>query len=122
MCQFINNYGSVAMKVSITSKQQNNLIKRKEVSFSVDHSENGGTPARAEVCNQLASLLKAKRELVYITNMQTKRGTMTTVGEANVYDTVEQAKNLEPKHILTRNAVPEKTQEEKAPEEPQEEE
>jgi len=126
MRQFINNYGSVAMKVSITSKQQNNLMKRKEVSFSVDHSDIGGTPARAEVSNQLASLLKAKRELVYITNMQTKTGTMTTVGNANVYDSVEQAKNLEPKHIIARNAVPEKAeepaQEEKAPEEPKKEE
>ena len=99
------------MKVSITSKQQNNLMKRQEVSFSVDHSDNGGTPARAEVSNQLASLLKAKRELVYITNMQTKTGTMTTVGNANVYDSVEQAKNLEPKHIIARNAVPEKAEE-----------
>ncbi|MDG6223558.1 MAG: 30S ribosomal protein S24e [Candidatus Bathyarchaeota archaeon] len=110
------------MKVSITSKQQNNLMKRKEVSFSVDHSETGGTPTRAEVSNQLASLLKVKRELVYITNMQTKTGTMTTVGDANVYDSVEQAKNLEPKHIVNRNAVPEKTVQEEAPEENTEEE
>ena len=68
------------MKIDITSKQQNNLMKRQEVAFCVDHSDIGGTPARAEVSNQLASLLKAKRELVYITNMQTKTGTMTTIG------------------------------------------
>jgi ribosomal protein S24E len=121
MCQFISNYGSVAMKVSITSKQQNNLMKRKEVSFCVDHSDIGGTPARAEVINQLASVLKIKRELVYVTSMQTKTGTMTTVGKANVYDSVEQAKSLEPKHIIARNAVPEKA-DETAHEEPKEEE
>jgi ribosomal protein S24E len=109
------------MKIDITSKQQNNLMKRQEVAFCVDHSDIGGTPARAEVSNQLASLLKAKRELVYITNMQTKTGTMTTIGNANVYDSVEQAKSLEPKHIIARNAVPEKA-EEPAPEESQEEE
>jgi len=53
--------------------------------------------------------------------MQTKTGTMTTVGKANVYDSVEQAKSLEPKHIIARNAVPEKA-DETAPEEPKEEE
>ncbi|MCW4023318.1 MAG: 30S ribosomal protein S24e [archaeon] len=114
------------MKIDITSKQQNNLMKRQEVAFCVDHSDIGGTPARAEVSKQLASLLKAKRELVYITNMQTKTGTMTTIGCANVYDSVEQAKSLEPKHIIARNAVPEKAEEpakeESAPEESQEEE
>ena len=43
---------------------------------------------------------------------------MVAVGEANVYDSVEQAKRMEPKHILARNAVPEKKPEEpKAPKE-----
>lgn len=101
------------MKVSIISKEQNNLMKRREVSFSVDHSDKGGTPTRAEVSQQLASLLKSKLELVYVQNMETKRGTMVTVGEANVYDSIEQAKFLEPKHIIARNAVPEKAEEPK---------
>ena len=50
--------------------------------------------------------------------MKTRTGTMVAVGEANVYDSVEQAKRMEPKHILARNAVPEKKPEEpKAPKE-----
>lgn len=100
------------MKVNITSKEQNPLLKRKEVTFSVDHSQNGGTPSRVEVGKQLATLLKTKLELVYVKNLETKTGTMTAVGEANVYDSIEQAKHLEPKHIIARNAVPEKPKEE----------
>ena len=107
------------MKINIMSKEQNPLMKRREVKFSVDHSDVGGTPSRVEVSKQLASMLKAKVELVFVKNLVTKTGTMVTVGEANVYDSVEQAKYMEPKHIVARNALPEKAEEPK--EEPQDE-
>jgi ribosomal protein S24E len=110
------------MKVNIISKEQNPLLKRKEVTFSVDHAQNGGTPSRVEVSKQLAGLLKSKLELVYVKNLETKRGTMTAVGEANVYDSVEQAKLSEPKHIIARNVVQEKPEEQQAPEEEAKEE
>ena len=111
------------MKVNIISKGQNPLLKRKEVKFNVDHSEIGGTPSRADVSRQLASAIGAKLELVFIKNMETKTGTMITVGEANVYDTIEQAKLMEPKHIIARNALPEKKAEaSKAQDEPAEKE
>ncbi len=110
------------MKVNIISKKQNPLLKRNEVTFRVDHAQNGGTPTRVEVSIQLAALLKAKRELVYVKNEQTKTGTMIAVGEANVYDSIEQAKLMEPKHIIARNALPEKAEEPKAPEESTEKE
>ncbi len=101
------------MKINIMSKEQNPLMKRREVKFSVDHSDVGGTPSRIEVSKQLASMLKAKIELVFVKNLETKTGTMVTVGEANVYDSVEQAKFMEPKHIIARNALPEKAEEPK---------
>jgi ribosomal protein S24E len=106
------------MKINIISKEQNPLIKRREVKFSVDHSDVGSTPSRIEVNKQLASMLKAKVEFVFIKHLETKTGTMITVGEANVYDSVEQAKFMEPKHIIGRNLVPEKANEPKE-EEPQ---
>jgi len=105
------------MKVNIISKEQNALLKRKEVTFSVDHAQNGGTPSRVDVSKQLASLLKTKPELVYVKNMETKTGQMVAVGEANVYDSVEQGKLMEPKHIISRNVLTAKPEEEKAPEE-----
>ncbi len=110
------------MKINIISKKQNPLLKRKEVTFSIDHAQTGGTPTRVEVSKQLAALLKAKRELVYVKNVQTKTGTMIAVGEANVYDSIEQAKIMEPKHIIARNALPEKPEESQAPEESTEKE
>jgi small subunit ribosomal protein S24e len=114
--------GSVSMKVNIISKEQNPLLKRKEVTFSVDHAQNGGTPSRVEVGKQLASLLKTNPELVYVKSMETKTGKMFAIGEANVYDSIKQAKFVEPEHIIARNTLPEKPEESQAPEEATEEE
>jgi ribosomal protein S24E len=105
------------MKVNIISKKQNPLLKRKEVTFSVVHAQNGGTPSRVEVSKQLASLLQTKTEMVYVKNMETKTGQMIATGKANVYDSIEQGKLMEPKHITARNALPEKPEEPQASEE-----
>ena len=109
------------MKVRITSEEYNPLLKRKEVAFEVEHGETGGTPSRFEVRKQLAVSLKIDPELVYVKKMKTKTGTMIAVGEANAYDSIEQAKLVEPEHIIARNTPPEKQEKPKEPEEPKEE-
>jgi ribosomal protein S24E len=35
--------------------------------------------------------------------MKTKTGTFNTIGRANIYDSIKQSKNIEPKHIIKRN-------------------
>ncbi len=113
------------MKIKIVSKEQNPLLKRKEVTFRIEHAQNGGTPTRFEVRKELATLLKTDLELVYVKQVETKTGTMIAMGEANAYDSIEQAKLMEPKHIIARNAPPEKpekAEESQPPEEPAEEE
>jgi small subunit ribosomal protein S24e len=108
------------MNVRITSEEYNPLLKRKEVAFEVEHKETGGTPSRLEVRKSLATLLKSDLELVYVKKMETKTGTMIAVGEANAYDSIEQAKLVEPKHIIARNTPPEKQEKQEKPEEPEE--
>ena len=97
------------MKVEIAFREHNPLLKRMEITFEVKHDETGGTPQRFEVRKRLAAILNKNLELVYVKRMETKTGTMTAVGSANIYDSMEQVKLVEPKHILTRNAPPEKT-------------
>lgn len=99
------------MDVKITSKEYNPLLKRKEIAFEVEHADIKGTPPRFEVRKKLASLLKTDIELVYIKKVETKTGTMIAVGEANAYDSIEQAKLVEPEHIVARNMPPEKPEE-----------
>ncbi len=108
------------MKVKIISKEQNPLLKRNEVTFRIEHDKNGGTPTRVEVRKQLATLLKTDLELVYIKHMETKTGIMVAVGEANAYESIGQANLIEPKHIIARNAPPEKPEKSEEPQPPEE--
>ena len=57
-----------------------------------------------DVRQKLAASLDANEERIYISKYMTKTGSMTTVGEANVYDSAEQAKMTEPKYIILRNS------------------
>ena len=108
------------MKINITTQQYNPLLKRKEVAFEIRHEDVKGTPSRLDVRKALSENLKANVELVYIRKMQTKTGTMQAKGEANIYDTIEQAKLVESEHIIVRNVPSEKKpkEEEKAEEKP----
>jgi small subunit ribosomal protein S24e len=92
-----------AVKIEIVNNQRNELLKRNEVKFSILHEE-GGTPSRVDVRQKLAASLDANEERIYISKYGTKTGSMTTVGEANVYDSAEQAKMTEPKYIILRNS------------------
>ena len=99
------------MKIRIVSQKNNPLLKRREVTFEVEHGETEGTPTRFEVRKLLASMLNVNLQLVYVKRVDTKTGTMVALGEANAYDSIEQAKLVEPKHIIARNTPPEKPKE-----------
>jgi len=110
------------MKINIASQQYNPLLKRKEVTFEIRHEDIKGTPSRVEVRKVLAENLKANVDLVYVRKMQTKTGTMQAKGEANIYDTIEQAKLVESQHIIARNVPSEKKLKEEVKEKKEKEE
>jgi small subunit ribosomal protein S24e len=100
------------VEVKIVSEKQNPMLKRKEVNFQVDHEKAGSTPSRLETRKAIAAALKTDENVVFVEKFETKTGTSTAVGVANVYDTLEQAKLIEPEHIVKRNIPPEKPKEE----------
>jgi len=100
------------MDVQITSEKENPLLKRKEVSFQLEHGQAGSTPARLEIRKAVAGKLKTSEDLVFVKRFNTKTGTHVARGIAHVYDSVEQAKVVEPKYMLKRYAPPEKPKEE----------
>ena len=119
------------MKLKIISKTNNLLLKRKEIGFRLDHSDEGKTSPRLELKRRLADQLKVKPELVFIEKVETKTGTMVAYGEANIYESAKQAKFVEREHIIARNqpSTPEEVPKEPvkqapkvAPEEPKPEE
>ena len=102
----------ISMKVKIVSTNQNSLLRRKEVKFRVEQGVKGKTPTRLEVKRTIAAELKTNEEMVFIKKMKTMTGTNTAIGIANTYETLEQAKFIEPDYIRKRNSPSSEPQEE----------
>ncbi|HEX9260979.1 MAG TPA: 30S ribosomal protein S24e [Candidatus Bathyarchaeia archaeon] len=100
------------MEIKVVSSNNNQLLKRKEVEFRIEQGIQTKTPARLEVKRVLAAELKVGEERVFVQKMRTLTGTNTTIGSANIYENADQAKLVEPQHILKRNSPPEKQKEE----------
>jgi len=98
----------------MTSTKANPLIKRREVTFEI---EEASTPRRVDVRRELAVMLKADLDRVWVRRMETKTGTHKTSGLAHVYDDAAHALEVEPKHIVARNSPPQESAEEEGKEE-----
>ena len=102
------------MQISIESSKSNPLLKRKEVGFKIIQGPKEKTPQRLSVKQALANEMRVDEKVVFVKKMHTKTGTNVTLGIANVYQTVEQARLVEPEYIRKRNSPPEKPKEEAA--------
>ena len=100
------------MQIKIESTKDNPLLKRTEVGFTIVQGPKEKTPQRLEVKKAVATEMKIGDEVVFIKHMRTKTGTNITQGVANVYQSVAQAKLVEPEYIHKRNSPPEKPKEE----------
>lgn len=100
------------MDIKIISDKRNPLLKRREIQFQVEHVQTGGTPQRLDVRKAVANALKTDVNLVIIKKFETKTGTHAAIGIANVYDSIEQVKLIEPEYIIKRNVPAEKPKEE----------
>ena len=72
------------MQIKIISETYNPLLKRKEVTFEINHTQTGGTPPRFEVRKTLAQIVEADLSRVYVRKIETKTGTMIAIGTANI--------------------------------------
>ena len=104
------------MEIKVLSEKQNPMLKRKEVSFQVEHEQTGTTPSRPEIRKAIASAIKTDVNVVFVKKFETKTGTHTAFGTANIYETIGQAKLIEPEYIVKRNIPNEKDKETKEPE------
>lgn len=91
------------MKIEVASIRENPLIGRREVKFHVQDSE---MPKRIEARKELATILKAELDNVWVKLLETKTGTKMVSGLAHVYNNAEDALKVEPKHIIRRNQIP----------------
>ncbi len=93
------------MKVKILEKKENKLLRRLEVIFEVQHEDGGGTPPRSKVREEIAKKLKKERDVVFLKKFITKTGLNVSVGRANIYDSVDSARAIEPEYIIMRNTA-----------------
>jgi len=91
------------MEIQITGEENNELLNRKEVRFSVLHDEE--TPSRLAVRDSLAAKLDRSSDEVVVHEMDTKFGMNETLGHAKVYDSSEDAREIEEGYMLERNKI-----------------
>ena len=95
------------MEIEITKKDDNLLLKRKEVFFRLKHDEKsetkGASPSRAQAREVLIKKLRCKPNLLVMDKMRTEFGKRETVGYAKVYENEERLKEIEREYILRRN-------------------
>ena len=79
------------------------MLHRTEVRFQIVHDE--ATPSRLSVRDSLAAQLDKDSSEVVVHEMNTKFGMRNTVGYAKVYDTPEDARDVEQEYMLERNKI-----------------
>ena len=72
------------MEIEIHSKNENPLMKRTEIQFTIHH-ESEKTPKRELIRGELADQLNAKKEHIFINFMKSSFGSTDTVGYAKIY-------------------------------------
>lgn len=97
-----------AITVRARKLMRNPLLNRRQMIVEAIHPGRAGV-AKTELREKLSKLMKVKDEKqTVVFGLKTEYGGMKTVGFANIYDTVEDAKKFEHKHRLVRMEVIEK--------------
>ncbi len=90
------------MDLKVIDKKKNEIMKRTEVTAEVEEEL---IPSRQQVKDKLAAMLSVKADAIAINKIESKFGSSKVIVLANVYETVEELKKKEPKHIIKRNIV-----------------
>ena len=91
------------MEIDVISEDENPMLHRTDVRFEVTHEE--ASPSRLSVRDSLAATLNKNADEVVIHNLDTKYGMRKSIGYAKVYDTPEQAQEVEQEYMLERNKI-----------------
>ena len=91
------------MDIEIVSEEENPMLHRRDVRFEVVHDE--ASPSRLSVRDSLAAKLNKDAEEVVIHSIDTKYGMRKSMGYAKVYDSPEDAADVEQEYMLERNKI-----------------
>jgi small subunit ribosomal protein S24e len=91
------------MDIDIISEETNPMLHRTDVRFQVVHED--ASPSRLSVRDSLAAKLNKDADEVVVHKLDTKYGMRKTVGYAKVYDSPENAAEIEQDYMLDRNKI-----------------
>jgi small subunit ribosomal protein S24e len=91
------------MDIDITAEEENPMLHRTDVRFELIHDEE--TPSRLSVRDSLAARLNKDAGEVVIHELDTKFGMRRTLGYAKVYESTEDAREVEQAYMLERNKI-----------------
>lgn len=91
------------MEIDIISEKENPMLHRRDVRFEVVHED--ASPSRLSVRDSLAAKLNKDAGEVVVRTVDTKYGMRKSIGYAKVYDTPEQARDVEQEYMLDRNKI-----------------
>ncbi|MBQ6350496.1 MAG: 30S ribosomal protein S24e [Methanobrevibacter sp.] len=103
------------MEIEFIEEKENKVFNRKEIKFYVDY-DGEATPKLLDIKSKLVALLNTKKDLIVVDNVQPHYGEPKAIGYAKVYDTVDDLKYIEAKHVIAKNEEPEEPAEEEADE------
>lgn len=98
------------MDIEIKEKTENPLLNRTEIHFDCIY-QGESTPKVIDVKNKLVALLDADKNLLVVDKVLPKFGEGKAEGYAKVYDSEENLKEIETKHVLAKNQEPQKDEE-----------
>ncbi len=87
------------MEIKVTSQNENKLLHRKEIGFTITGFES--TPSKAEVHRELCKKLSLLPDSTIITNLKQEFGMKECSGTAHSYESKEQM-GLEPEYSRKR--------------------
>jgi small subunit ribosomal protein S24e len=105
-------FGQLTMEIEIVDETENPMLHRTDVRFELTHEE--ATPSRLQVRDSLAATLDKDSDEVVIRKLDTKFGMRKTVGDAKVYESPDDARDVEQDHMLERNKIEADTEAEEA--------
>jgi small subunit ribosomal protein S24e len=91
------------MEIEIISEEENPMLHRTDVRFGLSHDE--ATPSRLQVRDSLAAKLDKDSDEVVVRKLDTKFGMRETIGDAKVYESPDDARDVEQDHMLERNKI-----------------
>ncbi|AGK60120.1 SSU ribosomal protein S24E [Archaeoglobus sulfaticallidus PM70-1] len=99
------------MEVEVERENINPLLNRKEIYLRVKY-QNSPTPSRNEIREKVAGLFNTELEKIVVSYIKPQFGHGEAICYVKIYNSVEDLKKTEPKHIIARNFESESESEE----------